>query len=203
MEGNDPGALSWDKLMARGAEASEDALEARIAAQRPDDLCTLIYTSGTTGPPKAVMLSHHNLIWTAGMLVRDFELRPGDCVLSYLPLSHIAEQIVTVHGPMGIGATTWFAESLEKMAENLREVRPHLFFAVPRVWEKIQAGSARPPLGPPLKRWLANWARKVGLEGGYALQRGESCRAPIRWPKRWCFARCGSGSVSIAPASAP
>jgi long-subunit acyl-CoA synthetase (AMP-forming) len=119
------------------------------------------------------MLSHHNLTWTAGLLLREFRLRAGDSVISYLPLSHIAEQIVTVHGPMALGATTWFAESLEAMAGNLLEVRPHIFFAVPRVWEKIQAaiGEAAATSGP-VKRWIGQWARKVGLEAGYASQRG-------------------------------
>ena len=59
--------------------------------------------------------------------------------MSYLPLSHIAEQAVSLHVPMAVGACSWFAESLEKLGENLREVRPHLFLAVPRVWEKMQA----------------------------------------------------------------
>ena len=174
MNGREASALSWEKLLERADKTSEEELEARIEAQGPEDLCTLIYTSGTTGPPKAVMLSHHNLVWTAGVLVREFELGPGDSVISYLPLSHIAEQIITVHGPLAIGATTWFAESLEKMAENLREVRPELFFAVPRVWEKIQAaiGEAAASSGT-IKRKIGAWARKVGLAAGYAEQMGE------------------------------
>ena len=174
MQGRDPAALSWQKLLERGGAVPEEALERRVAAQRPDDLCTLIYTSGTTGPPKAVMLSHHNLVWTSGILERDFDLRAGQCVISYLPLSHIAEQIITLHGPMKIGATTWFAESLERMAANLPEVRPHVFFAVPRVWEKIQAAIGEAgATAPPLKRWIAAWARRVGLAAGYAEQRGQ------------------------------
>ncbi len=174
MNGREASALSWEKLLARADKTSEEELDARIEAQGPEDLCTLIYTSGTTGPPKAVMLSHDNLVWTAGVLVREFELGPGDSVISYLPLSHIAEQIITVHGPLAIGATTWFAESLEKMAENLREVRPELFFAVPRVWEKIQAaiGEAAASSGT-IKRKIGAWARKVGLAAGYAEQMGE------------------------------
>ena len=174
MTGKDPGALSWEQLLRRADETPEEDLEARIAAMTPDDLCTLIYTSGTTGPPKAVMLSHHNLAWTAAVLARQFDLTADDSVISYLPLSHIAEQVVTLHGPMSVGATTWFAESLDKLGENLRQARPHVIFGVPRVWEKIQAqiGEAAADSGA-IKRSIVDWARKVGLAAGYALQRGD------------------------------
>jgi len=178
MEGVPPkeleGVYSWRDVLDLGAAAPESELEARIAAQRPDDCCTLIYTSGTTGPPKAVMLSHHNLVWTAQALIDAYELGPGERVISFLPLSHIAEQLVTVHGPMGIGATTWFAESLEKMGQNLREVRPQVFFAVPRVWEKMQARITEALAeSSGLKSLLAGWARRTALEAGYRQQRGE------------------------------
>jgi len=105
---------------------------------------------------------------------KTFGIGRTESVLSYLPLSHIAEQIVSLHGPMAGGACSWFAESLEKLGENLREVRPHFFFGVPRVWEKIQAGiEAAGAQNPPLKKKIAAWARRQGLAGGYAHQRGE------------------------------
>jgi long-subunit acyl-CoA synthetase (AMP-forming) len=92
-------------------------------------------------------------------------------VISYLPLSHIAEQIVSLHTPVVRGCCTWFAESLEQLGENLREVRPQFFFAVPRVWEKIQAKmQAAGAQAPPLRRRLVGWARRQGLAGGYAEQ---------------------------------
>jgi long-subunit acyl-CoA synthetase (AMP-forming) len=167
------GVLTWDQLLALGETVPEKRLEARIAAQDPDDLATLIYTSGTTGPPKAVMLSHHNLVWTAQAVVEALGLNAGDQFFSYLPLSHIAEQMISLHGPMQVGACTWFAESLEKLPENLREVRPHVFFGVPRVWEKFQAAiAAAGAESKGLKKKIAAWARKKGLEGGYAAQRG-------------------------------
>jgi len=102
-------------------------------------------------------------------------------MLSYLPLSHIAEQIVSLHGPMVSGATVSFAESIEKLADNMREVRPTIFLGVPRVWEKIQAkiqeASAANPSG--LQKKIAGWARKQGLKGGYADQTGEA--RPLFW----------------------
>lgn len=175
MEGSsdEPGVQTWEELLASGDSVPESQLESRLEAQQPDDLATLIYTSGTTGPPKAVMLSHHNLIWTATAFVDALGIGPDDQFLSYLPLSHIAEQMISLHGPMQVGACTWFAESLEKLPENLREVRPHVFFGVPRVWEKFQAAISAAGAGSKgLKKKIAAWARGKGLEGGYALQRG-------------------------------
>jgi long-subunit acyl-CoA synthetase (AMP-forming) len=172
-ESQEDGVRSWGWVRDLGAGVPEAELEARIAAQREDDLCTLIYTSGTTGPPKGVMLSHRNVVWTAGMVATNFDLTADDNVISYLPLSHIAEQVVSLHSPMARGGCTWFAESLEQLGENLREVRPQFFFAVPRVWEKIQAKmQAAGAQAPPLRRKLVAWARRKGLEGGHAEQRG-------------------------------
>jgi long-subunit acyl-CoA synthetase (AMP-forming) len=117
------------------------------------------------------MLSHHNIVWTAGEVANAYDLGGDENVVSYLPLSHIAEQIVSLHGPMARGACTWFAESLEQLGENLREVRPQVFFAVPRVWEKIQAKmQAMGAASPPLRKKLVAWARRVGLAAGYAEQ---------------------------------
>jgi long-subunit acyl-CoA synthetase (AMP-forming) len=167
------GVISWRELLERGAAVPEERLRERLAAQRPEDPCTLIYTSGTTGPPKAVTLSHHNIVWTARQVVESYRITRDDDFLSYLPLSHIAEQVVSLHSPMATGACSWFAESLEKLGDNLREVKPTVFFAVPRVWEKMQAGiQAAGAQNPPLKRRIAAWARGVGLAAGEAAQKG-------------------------------
>jgi long-subunit acyl-CoA synthetase (AMP-forming) len=169
------GVYSWQDVLDLGAAAGDEELDARLAAQQPDDCCTLIYTSGTTGPPKAVMLSHHNLVWTAQALIDNFEFTAGERVISYLPLSHIAEQIISIHGALGIGGTTWFAESIEKLGDNLRECRPHIFFAVPRVWEKMQAKVGEALAGATgIKAALLSWARGVALKASYREQRGQS-----------------------------
>lgn len=171
---DDDDVYSWDELDSLAESITEKELDERIAAQKPDDCCTLIYTSGTTGNPKGVMLSHDNIVWTAGQ-VRDLVSGTDEeHLISYLPLSHIAEQMVSLHGPYTMGCTTWFAESLDLLGENLREVQPTVFVGVPRVWEKIQAkmmtaGAANSPL----KKKIAAWARKKGLEGGYAHQEGK------------------------------
>ena len=173
--------MGWEDFLALAEDVPEADLEARMKAQKPDDVCTLIYTSGTTGEPKAVMITHTNIVWTAGTLLPTLKLGPEDITLSYLPLSHIAEQVLTIHGPMAMGSVVYFAESIEKLGENLAEVRPTLFMGVPRVWEKIQAKmQAAGAKAPPMRKKLVAWARKTGLAGGYAEQRGD--KKPFLFP---------------------
>ena len=156
------GALSWEEFMARGQGVSDEDFFARLHALEPSALATLIYTSGTTGPPKGVMLSHDNLAWTAQTLNQLIENGEKDCVVSYLPLSHIAEQMLSIHGPIVSGSSVYFAESLDKVAENLKEVQPTLVFGVPRIWEKFHAGvSEKLSAATGLKKGLVDWVRKV------------------------------------------
>lgn len=171
----DPGVHTWAELLRRGGEVDDATLEARIAAQKHDDICTLIYTSGTTGNPKGVMLSHDNMTWTAASAASVLEVPEDATMFSYLPLSHIAEQIISLYLPMQKGVCTSFAESFEKMPTNLAEVRPHVFLGVPRVWEKIQAKMmAAGAQNTGLKKAIAKWARKVGAQALQARERGEA-----------------------------
>ena len=167
MEGDhpDPGVIAWQELLDKGSQLP-------TASLRQSEL---IYTSGTTGHPKGVMLTHHNVIWTADRLTSAYEIGPEDSLISYLPLSHVAEQVLSLYAPVFTGACVWFAENLDKVGENLREVRPHIFFAVPRVWEKIQARvTSAGAQSSTLKKRLVAWARHQGLEGGYAEQEGRT-----------------------------
>jgi long-subunit acyl-CoA synthetase (AMP-forming) len=167
--------LAWDELLALGDEVAESELDARIAAQKPDDVCTLIYTSGTTGDPKAVMITHRNVVWTAQAILSSLGFEDEEITVSYLPLSHIAEQMLTIHGPMAMGSVVYFAESIEKLGETLTDVRPTIFLGVPRVWEKIQAKMvASGASAPKVRKKLVAWAKKQGLAAGYAEQRGEA-----------------------------
>ncbi len=170
-----PGVIAWEELDARGQGVSDADFFARLHALEPGALATLIYTSGTTGPPKGVMLSHRNLAWTA-MVVRDMlGARPEpDRSLSYLPLSHIAEQMFTIHAPITTGSAVYYAESLEQVADNLREVRPTVFFGVPRVWEKMQAGiTGKLAEARGARKALAAWAMTVGREVSARRMRGQ------------------------------
>ena len=154
--------LTWDDFIAKGDNVADTEIDQRLDAIEQRELATLIYTSGTTGPPKGVMLSHGNLAWTSQALL-DLGGRRGDDVsLSYLPLSHIAEQMATLHMPATSGATVYFAESIEKVPENLKEARPTAFFGVPRIWEKFHAVlAARMAEATGAKKVLLAWARKT------------------------------------------
>jgi long-chain acyl-CoA synthetase len=157
-----PGVLTWDQFLAKADAVSEADLDARVDALGQAQLATLIYTSGTTGPPKGVMLSHRNLAWTARALAEVGEGSERDCSLSYLPLSHIAEQMASVHLPATVGASVYYAESIEKVPDNIKEVRPTVFFGVPRIWEKFHAGlTARLGEVKGGKRRLLDWSRGV------------------------------------------
>jgi long-subunit acyl-CoA synthetase (AMP-forming) len=177
----EPGVLTWAEFLARGDASHGAEVDRRTAAARPGDVATLIYTSGTTGTPKGVMLTHGNLAFIAVTAQEILPVGAADRLISYLPLSHIAEQVVSHLLSLATGACVYFAESLEKLPENLREVRPHLFLGVPRVWEKIQAGmQAAGAQASPLRRRIVAWARAVGLAGGYADQEGR--------PRPWSYA---------------
>jgi long-chain acyl-CoA synthetase len=166
--------LTWDDFLAKGETVAESKLDERIDAIEQADLATLIYTSGTTGPPKGVMLSHENLAWTSKTLIAVGGARDGDVSLSYLPLSHIAEQMATIHMPATAGSTVYFAESLEKIADNLKESRPTVFFGVPRIWEKFHAAlSGKLSEVTGVKKRLVEWSRKVCTEVNQRRDRGE------------------------------
>ena len=117
-----------------------DLFDERSAAVAPDQLATLVYTSGTTGRPKGTMITHANIMWTLRSSTSPFEIREEERLLSFLPLSHIAERMMSDFLPIAAGGETWFARSLATVAEDLRECRPTVFFAVPRMWEKLREG---------------------------------------------------------------
>ncbi len=124
--------------MARGSEADQAWLEKMAAHAKPEDLATLIYTSGTTGDPKGVMLTHDNLVSNALTGCEVLGLEGGFTALSFLPLSHSFERLVD-YCFFFKGITIAYAESVQTVAANLLEVKPHVFVAVPRVYEKVMA----------------------------------------------------------------
>ena len=162
---DDDMVMAWDEFLAKGDSIGENVYLERVDALEPHALATLIYTSGTTGPPKGVMLSHNNLAWTANVAIQITTINDEDCSLSYLPLSHIAEQMFTLHIPITTGARVYFAESIDAVPENLKEVQPTIFFGVPRIWEKFHAGiTAKLKEAAGVKAKLVQWATKVGWE---------------------------------------
>ncbi len=166
--------LSWDEFLAKAATVGDATLDERIDKIQQDELATLIYTSGTTGPPKGVMLSHRNLAWTARVLVDIGGGRDTDVSLSYLPLSHIAEQTATIHMPATVGSAIYYAESIDKVPDNLKDAQPTVFFGVPRIWEKFHAAvTAKLAAATGGKKHLVDWTRKVASEVNALRNRGQ------------------------------
>jgi long-chain acyl-CoA synthetase len=165
---------TWDDFVASGSGVVPQDVDDRVAELKPGQAATFIYTSGTTGPPKAVMLSHENLAWTANKAVSLVDHSTEDCGLSYLPLSHIAEQMFSIHAPITAGGQVYFAESVAKMPDNIKEVQPTIFFGVPRVWEKFHAGvAAKLKLATGVKAGLVSFARDAGTRSSEARCKGE------------------------------
>jgi long-chain acyl-CoA synthetase len=165
---------SWEAFMKTGQEIDEQLFSDRINALKPGELATFIYTSGTTGPPKGVMLSHDNIYFTGERINQLFSIDHHDRVLSYLPLSHIAEQLFSIHGPAIYGFQVYFAESIDKLPDNLKEVEPTLFFGVPRIWEKFYSGiQTKLKSAEGAKKVIATWTQKVGLEACTYLAQGK------------------------------
>jgi long-chain acyl-CoA synthetase len=163
----DEQVLSFDELLDLGACYDREhpgAWDRLVDLARPEDLAILVYTSGTTGPPKGAMLSHRNILFQIGYADFIAEPRPGDQQLSFLPLSHVAERTFTVFYPLRTGATVNFAESIDTVPDNIREVAPAVFFAVPRIWEKFYSGVAlRMREATRLGRLAYGWALGVGM----------------------------------------
>ncbi|XP_012733922.2 long-chain-fatty-acid--CoA ligase ACSBG2 isoform X2 [Fundulus heteroclitus] len=174
-----PFLYTWDEFMKAGEDVPNEQLQTVIGSLRANECCTLIYTSGTTGNPKGVMLSHDNITWTARTVSKIINPNCGEEVLvSYLPLSHVAAQMIDVWCCMSLAGTTHFAQpdALKgSLANTLRETRPTGFLGVPRVWEKMQERmKAVGAKASPLRRRVADWAKSIGLEYGYSAMNGEN-----------------------------
>lgn len=157
---------NWKELLALGEDTSnQDELEKRKYAVTPDDVATLIYTSGTTGKPKGVLLTHKNLVSNVLAVLNRVPLALGqDKALSFLPLCHIFERMI-IYLYQYSGISIYYAESIEKITDNLMEVRPEVMTAVPRLFEKIYdkiitKGSTLSGL----KKRIFYWAIELGLE---------------------------------------
>lgn len=137
-----PRVMSFDDFIKMGSEyvtKHPEVLALRLDTMKNDDPALIVYTSGTTGPPKGAMLSHGNILWTVESLGKSNRIYESDEVLSYLPLSHIAERVMTVFNGIHFGYTINFIENLDTVTDNMREVSPTVIFGVPRIWEKYHS----------------------------------------------------------------
>lgn len=139
---DDDRLMSWHDFLARGlalCDAEPGFFDQRLAALDPEAPAMIVYTSGTTGQPKGAMISSRNVMSLADEVHGALDVRPGDTLLSYLPLCHVAEKIFTLFLPLHVGAVVHFGESIDTVREDLREVSPTVFLGVPRIWEKMHA----------------------------------------------------------------
>jgi long-chain acyl-CoA synthetase len=166
--------LKWDDLLA----ADPVDLDAASSLARSDDLATIIYTSGTTGPPKGVMLDHDNLVWTVESLLRcltadtDVDVY-GSRMVSYLPMAHIAERMTSHYQAIVAGYEVTTCPEPALVSKYLPEVKPEIFFAVPRVWEKMHAGVLAVAGADPDQQAMLDGALPVGWEASEVRARGE------------------------------
>ena len=223
IEGDHPGmeewVVSWEQALQRGDEfgrARPGLLASRWQALQPEDTASLIYTSGTTGVPKAAILTHRNLTWTATATLQCFRGDANDRVVSYLPLAHILVRIVSHLRQLCTGCQVYFCPSVDKVMEVVHDVHPTYFTSVPRLWEKIYAG-IRDKMdrvkGP--RRLVRDWALLMGALRTAAYERGKPPSPWVRW--QWSIADrlvfrkiretlgfdkiqvCVSGSAAVSP----
>ncbi|KAA3616091.1 MAG: long-chain fatty acid--CoA ligase [Calditrichaeota bacterium] len=156
--------MSWDEFIKKGSKIGDDKFEERTRAVEPNDVASIVYTSGTTGVPKGAMISHQNLIFASWSASQSLLIKPGFENLLFLPLAHVFARII-LYVCLRNNITISISEGIEKVAENLQEIKPHFFASIPRIYEKVyekitigvqDAGG--------VKEKLFNWALGVGSQ---------------------------------------
>lgn len=189
------GCKSWKEILELGADTdNQDVVEDRKNNVLTTDLATIIYTSGTTGRPKGVMLSHQNIVSDVLMSAPRVPLRAGDTrALSFLPICHIFERMLT-YLYQYYGISIYFAESIEKISDNLKEVKPHVMSVVPRllekVYDKIYAKGADLT---GIKKALFFWALDLGMEYKPYKQNGAIYEFKLKIARKLIFSKWQEG----------
>jgi len=211
--------LGWEQALKRGDEFGRGRpglLASRWQSLQPEDTASLIYTSGTTGVPKAAILTHRNLTWTAAATLQCFRGDANDRVVSYLPLAHVLERVVSHLRQLCTGCQVYFCPSVDQVMLVVREVHPTYFTSVPRLWEKIYAGiRARMDKVSGPRRVIRDWALLTGALRTAAYERHQESAPWVRWQwalaDRLVFAKiretlgfdkvevCISGSAAVSP----
>ena len=206
------GEKSWKDILELGKDkTNQTSVEERKEAVKPEDLATLIYTSGTTGKPKGVMLSHKNIVSNVLAAKKRVPLKDGeDIALSFLPICHIFERMI-LYLYQYCGVSIYFAESIEKLAENAQEIKPNIMTAVPRLYEKIYDKIIlKGETLSGIKKILFFWAVNLGLnykpnkENGWWYEKQLSIARKLIFTK-WQAALGGelkvmvSGSAALQP----
>ncbi len=170
------GLLAFQDVIELGRqerEGLEEEYRRRFSSVTSEDTAIIFYTSGTTGPPKGAMLSHGNIL-EACRSMRDLEVFSAqDVTVIWLPMPHIYGRIAQIAGTY-IGTKGYYAESLDKIVENLKEIRPTIFYSVPRIFEKVYSRIlGEVEAASPVKKKIFQWALEVGLARSRLLQEGK------------------------------
>jgi long-chain acyl-CoA synthetase len=176
---DDPQVISLERLrvLGRNFDAGHPGeWERRVALRKPEDLAILVYTSGTTGKPKGAMISHENIVLTCEAYQQAFPQGEHDERMAFLPLCHIAERVGGEYHAIYSGAVVNFVENPETVPENVREIAPTIFTAVPRIWEKFYSS-----ILIRLKEAgvLQQWAYKLAIGIGYRQAKLREERKPV------------------------
>lgn len=170
---SDPDIMSFEMVEEIGQKADErdpGEYERLVEQIDPSDVAIMVYTSGTTGPPKGAMITHQNVVSMVKNALQVIAQYETDEIVSYLPLCHVAERMMSVFLPLNSGATVNFAESVETVVQDMREILPTFYLAVPRIWEKMMAGvTIKMKDASWLKRRSFAWAMPVGKQMTEAL----------------------------------
>jgi long-chain acyl-CoA synthetase len=181
------GVMTFEELIEKGKKAeaeSPELFDELVAKVKPDDEASLIYTSGTTGVPKGVVLTHDNFLSNVKTVREIIEFTDKDTMLSFLPLSHVLERMVTFTY-FYVGASVAYAESIETLAQNFLEIRPHIMVSVPRVFEKIYTKVMDQVLSSPsLRRKIFFWALKTGKRYSALKLSGETIPGGLSFKRK-------------------
>jgi long-chain acyl-CoA synthetase len=169
------GVMTWQEFMSKGENVTDDEFLARTKEIQPGDVASLIYTSGTTGIPKGSMITHENVVFTSWSVLESLLVEPHFETLLSLPLPHVFARII-VYVCIRAAVTINIGESIEKAAENLREVGPHFFASSPRGYEKAYVKiTSTPQDAGGIKYKIFKWALKVG----YSVSRLQQQKKPV------------------------
>lgn len=180
---DDKSVISLDELIRIGKSAlskNEQVIKKTIEEIKADDVATFVYTSGTTGPPKGVIQTHKNHIAMVSNLRKVYDHRSGDINLFFLPLAHSFARCIEYFSIYTADGVVAFAESIDKVAQNLVEVRPNIMASVPRIFEKVYQAVLSGAQASPLKKKIFDWAIGVGRQVSQLIQKKQPVPLGLR-----------------------
>jgi long-chain acyl-CoA synthetase len=170
------GVMTWQEFMSKGKNVSDDEFLARTEDVQPGDVASLVYTSGTTGIPKGAMITHENLVFTSWSALESVLVEPHFETVLFMPLPHVFARII-VYVCIRAAITVNIGESIEKTADNIKEIRPHFFVTSPRLYERAYVRiTSNPQDAGGIKYKIFKWALKVG----YAVSRLKQQKKPVK-----------------------